>query len=101
MRNETWRAFEELYKNGKARAIGVSNYTVKHLEEMVHGQYQVEILPMVNQIELHPKLSQKKLIEYCKKHNIIVEGYSPFAKGKVQSDLKFFTVADRLLDYQQ
>jgi diketogulonate reductase-like aldo/keto reductase len=83
IRRDTWRAMEELYNQGKCKAIGVSNYTIKHLNEMISGKYKVNIMPMVNQFELHPYLTQKELIQFCKDHNIIVESYSPFAKGKV------------------
>lgn len=75
-RKDTWRAMEEIYKSGKAKAIGVSNYTIKHLEEM--KTYET-IHTMVNQIEFHPFLYQKELLEYCKENNIVVEAHSPLA----------------------
>lgn len=75
-RQDTWKAMEEIYKSGKAKAIGVSNYTIKHLEEM---KSYATILPMVNQFEFHPFLYQKELLEYCKENNIVVEAHSPLA----------------------
>lgn len=77
---ESWRAFEDLYKAGKVRAIGVSNFKEHHLDELME---KCEIMPMVNQIEFHPSHTQDGIREYCKKHNIIVQGYSPLANGKV------------------
>jgi diketogulonate reductase-like aldo/keto reductase len=63
-RGPAWRKMEEVYKSGKAKAIGVSNYTIKHLEELLK---QCEIKPAVNQVELHVYLQQSELLEYCKK----------------------------------
>jgi diketogulonate reductase-like aldo/keto reductase len=74
-REETWRAMEEIYKSGKAKAIGVSNYMINHLEEM--KKYQT-IPPAVNQFEFHPFLYLAELLSYCKQNNIAVEAHSPF-----------------------
>lgn len=70
----TWRAVEELYKAKKTRAIGVSNWTEKRLDQLLSF---AEIKPMVNQVEIHPFLPNTPLIEYCKKHDIVIEAYSP------------------------
>ena len=78
-REETWKAMEEIYKSGKAKAIGVSNYTITHLEEMKH---YATIFPVVNQVEFHPYLFQKELLEYCKANNIVLEAYRPLTNGK-------------------
>lgn len=78
-RAETWKAMEEIFHAGKARAIGVSNYTIKHLEEM---QEYAKILPAVDQIEFHPFLYQKELLEYCNKNRIVIEAYSPLVKAR-------------------
>ncbi len=75
-RAETWRAMEEILKSGKALAIGVSNYTITHLEEM---KEYAKVPPTANQVEFHPFLYQKELMEYCKKNYIVVEGHSPLA----------------------
>ncbi|KHD86589.1 glyoxal reductase [Heyndrickxia ginsengihumi] len=77
---DTWRAFEKLYKDGKVRAIGVSNFHQHHLEDLLAD---AEITPMVNQIELHPLLSQEPLREYCQSKNIKVEAWSPLGNGKL------------------
>ena len=77
---ESWKAMEDLYKQGKIKAIGVSNFKVHHMEEIMKN---CEIKPMVNQIEFHPSCLEKEIREFCKKENIIVTGYSPLANGKV------------------
>lgn len=78
-RAETWRAMEKLYNSGKAKAIGVSNYCVWHLEEM---KGYAHIPPMVNQVEFHPFLYQKELLDYCTNNRIILEAYSPLVKAR-------------------
>lgn len=77
---ETWKALEYLYKEGKVRAIGVSNFHVHHLEDVMKD---AEIKPMVNQVELHPRLTQKVLREFCKQHYIQIEAWSPLMRGKL------------------
>jgi len=78
-RHAAWRiGMQEIYTSGRAKAIGVSNYTIRHLEEM--KQWGVG-LPAVNQVELHVFLQQPELIEYCRENNIVVEAYSPLAHG--------------------
>jgi methylglyoxal/glyoxal reductase len=91
-RKETWQAMEEILKAGKARAIGVSNYTIEHLEEM---KEYASILPAVNQIEFHPFLYQKELLEYCKINNIVVEAYCPLIHGERISDQRISAVAEK------
>jgi diketogulonate reductase-like aldo/keto reductase len=83
MRKKAWKALEELKAAGKAKSIGVSNYTIKHLEEM--KKYASE-MPAVNQVELHVFLQQPELVEYCRQHNIAVEAYSPLAHAQVGMD---------------
>lgn len=97
IRRETWRAMEQLYNTGKCKAIGVSNYTEYHLEQMLRSDspYKVQIKPMVNQFELHPLLTQKELIAYCNKHQIVVESYSPFAKGKLLGNAELVAIAKK------
>ena len=77
VRNETWRALETIYANGKARAIGVSNFTIRHLDELLGTSNS---FPMVNQMEFSPFLYQKELMEYCQVNNIVVEAYSPLTR---------------------
>lgn len=75
----SWRALEELHHAGKAKSIGVSNYSIRHLEAM---KKYANTLPSVNQVELHLFLQQPELISYCRENNIVVEAYSPLARAK-------------------
>jgi len=78
-RLEAWKALLEAKKAGKVRTVGVSNYNVKHLEEIREAGLE---MPVVNQIELHPFCQQKPIVEYCTKHNIVVQAYCPLVRGK-------------------
>lgn len=80
---ESWRAVEDLYKDKKVRAIGVCNCSVKQLETIIGFS---EVNPMVNQIELHPKHCNKNLLKVCKRHNIVVEAWSPLMGGQLLSN---------------
>nr|WP_108721390.1 aldo/keto reductase [Anaerobacillus isosaccharinicus]MBA5586152.1 aldo/keto reductase [Anaerobacillus isosaccharinicus]QOY35582.1 aldo/keto reductase [Anaerobacillus isosaccharinicus] len=77
---ETWKALEYLYKAGKIRAIGVSNFQVSHLEDLMAD---CEVVPMVNQVEYHPRLTQKELHEFCKNNKIQLEAWSPLMQGEL------------------
>ena len=74
----TWEALEELYEEGRVRAIGVSNFLPHHLEEL---KKSAKVLPMVNQVELHVGYMQKEVVEYNNNNGIITEGYSPLGTG--------------------
>ena len=78
--NDSWRAMEELVKEGKIKNIGVSNFWPEHLEPLLEA---AEIEPVINQIEFHPGYWQPELTRYCKEKNILVEAWSPLARGKV------------------
>ncbi|MFB6801573.1 aldo/keto reductase [Peribacillus butanolivorans] len=77
---ETWKALEKLYNEGKVKSIGVSNFHVHHLEKLLANS---EIKPVVNQIELHPLLTQVEIRDYCEKHDIKVEAWSPLGRGNL------------------
>lgn len=77
---ETWRALEKIYAEGKARAIGVSNFQIHHLEDLMTDS---KLVPTVNQVELHPQLSQQELRQYCGSKGIQVEAWSPLGHGKL------------------
>lgn len=79
MRKQVWEAFQELYKSGRARAIGVSNFLVRHLEGLKADG--AEVLPMVNQIEVNPYITQQETVAYCQAHNIHVTAWAPFGSG--------------------
>lgn len=77
---ETWKAMEDLYAEGKLRAIGVSNFFERHLEELLKT---ARVVPFVNQIKVCPGQPQAELISYCRKKGILIEGYSPLGTGGV------------------
>lgn len=77
---DAWRALETLYKEGKVKAIGVSNFQVHHLEDVIKD---AEIVPMVNQVEYHPRLTQKEVHAFCVEHGIQLEAWSPLMQGQL------------------
>lgn len=81
---ESWKAFEELYRSGKIRAIGVSNFLDTHINALLET---ATIAPMVDQLELHPQYVQQEAVNYCKDHRIIVEAWSPLLKGHMDHPL--------------
>ncbi|NLP35664.1 MAG: aldo/keto reductase [Clostridiales bacterium] len=80
----TWKAFEELYRAGKIKAIGLSNFLEHHIEPLLDT---AEIAPMVNQIELHPQYVQREIVQYCKDHRMIVEAWSPLIRGDINQPI--------------
>lgn len=89
-RGESWRALEALHAEGQVRAIGVSNYTIEHLQELLAT---ARVVPAVNQVEFHPWLYQKKLLEFCRAHGIQLEAYSPLTKGERLHDPRLEAIA--------
>ncbi|MBV6715636.1 aldo/keto reductase [Paenibacillus chitinolyticus] len=77
---ETWKALEKLYRDGSVRAIGVSNFHVHHLEDLLKDS---EIVPAVNQVEFHPRLTQQPLRDFCRKNGIQLEAWSPLMQGQL------------------
>lgn len=76
---ESWRALVEIHKRGGARSIGVSNFTIPHLERLAMAS---SAAPVVNQVECHPFLPQSELLAFCRDHRIQLEAYSPLARGR-------------------
>ncbi|KAF5380620.1 hypothetical protein D9615_004546 [Tricholomella constricta] len=76
----TYKALQEAKAAGKIRTVGVSNYGVKHLEEIRNAGFP---MPSVNQIELHPLCQQRPIVSYCRKHSIVVQAYCPIMRGKL------------------
>ncbi|MGN0395126.1 MAG: aldo/keto reductase [Coprococcus sp.] len=74
---DTWRAMIKLYKEGRIKSIGVSNFMPHHLKALM----EMEVIPMVNQIEFHPGMTQPETVAFCKEHNILVEAWSPLGNG--------------------
>ena len=93
MRPEAWRALEECRRQGLVKDIGVSNFGEKHLEKLAETS---TIPTAVNQLEIHPFLQRKALVQYCKDHNIVAEAYSPLAKAQKLMDPTITAVAHRL-----
>jgi len=91
-RKQSWRALETLQNAGKARSIGVSNFTIRHLTELL---YQTTRVPAVNQVEFHPYLYQRDLLDFCNGKDIVVEAYSPLTKGERLNDPKLRAIAKR------
>ena len=75
----TWKAMIELYRSGKVKAIGVSNFMPHHLKAIM----DMDEIPMVNQIEYHPGQMEKKTVEFCREYGIVIEAYSPLGTGKM------------------
>ncbi|MEH7094398.1 aldo/keto reductase [Neobacillus vireti] len=75
---DTYKALEKLYHDGRVKAIGVCNFEVEHLERLLK---ECEVVPVLNQVECHPYLAQNELKEFCAKHNIYVEAWSPLDQG--------------------
>jgi 2,5-diketo-D-gluconate reductase A len=89
----TWRTLEEFKEDGRARSIGVSNFQVDHLERLAS---ETEVVPAVNQIELHPYLLNEEVRAYGESHGIATEAWSPIAKGQVLDDPVVTEIAERL-----
>lgn len=92
VRLTTWKVFEELYSEGKIKAIGVSNFTIAHLEELLKVS---KIIPQVNQVEFSPFLYQKELLEYCKSKGIVLEAYSPLTQGELMNNSIITEIAEK------
>ena len=88
---QTWRAMIDIYKSGRVKAIGVSNFLPHHLASLC----ECEIAPMVNQIELHPGYLQKETIDFCRERGIVIEAWSPLGSGRVLSDERLMRIADK------
>ena len=88
----TWAAFEELYKKGKIKAIGVSNFMPHHIDTLMKT---AKIKPMVNQLKLCPSVTQPEAVEYCRKNGIVVEAYSPFGTGGIFKVEEMRRLADK------
>lgn len=89
---DAWRALETLYKEGKVKAIGVSNFQIHHLEDLLKV---AEIKPMVNQVEHHPCLTQEELHAFCKENGIQLEAWSPLMQGQILDHPLLKEIAER------
>ena len=90
---DTWHAMETIYSSGKVRAIGVSNFEPDHLQRVLDG---ADVVPAVNQVEIHPYLIQQELRAFNEQHGIATEAWSPIARGKVLDDPAVRRVAEEV-----
>lgn len=89
---DTYKALEKIYKEGRTKAIGVCNFDIEHLQRIID---ECEVIPAVNQVECHPYLQQTELKEFCTKHGILLEAYSPLMNGtKVLEDPVILEIAN-------
>ena len=89
---DTWKAMIQLLKNGKARSIGVSNYEILDIQEILQN---FDTVPSVNQVEFHPFLYQEKLLQFCKNNHIQLEAYSPLTRGEKLNHATVKTIAQK------
>ncbi len=89
---ETWRAMEELYRAGRIRSIGVSNFLPHHLDALMQS---AEVIPMVNQIEFHPGFMQQETVEFCRRHGILAEAWSPLGTGRMLDNALLKNIAGK------
>lgn len=89
---DTWRALETLYKEERVRAIGVSNLQIHHLQDVMKD---AEIKPMINQVEYHPRLTQKELQAFCKEQGIQMEAWSPLMQGQLLDNETLQAIAEK------
>lgn len=92
LNQETWRAMEKLYEEGRIKAIGVSNFMPHHIERLMD---KATVKPAVNQIEFHPGLLQKECVEFCKEQEITVEAWSPLGRGELIFDELLMGLAEK------
>jgi 2,5-diketo-D-gluconate reductase A len=90
---QTWRAFQRIKEEGRARSIGVSNFTVEHLQRLID---ETGVVPVLNQIELHPRFQQRDMREFHQKHGIVTQSWSPLGRGHLNENE---TIADLAAKY--
>jgi len=90
---QTWKAFERICRDGRARAVGVSNFLIHHLEDILPD---AEFVPAVNQIEYHPYLTEKELLGFCAEHGIVCQAWSPLQRGKIFADETIAAIAKKV-----
>ena len=90
--HKTWRVMEKIYQSGRAKAIGVSNFLIHHLEDLMQD---CQIVPSVNQVEFHPLLIQPGLLNFCKNHEIQVEAWSPLMRGQIFTEKAVQKLAEK------
>ncbi|TAL51911.1 MAG: aldo/keto reductase [Nanoarchaeota archaeon] len=92
VRNRSWMAMEKLLDHGMTKSIGVSNFTIRHLKELIE---KTKSVPSVNQVEFNPYLCQKELLEFCRKNKIQLEAYCPLVRGRKMNDPRLIEIAEK------
>ncbi|MEK6954323.1 MAG: aldo/keto reductase [Candidatus Micrarchaeota archaeon] len=92
VRVQTWKRMEKLIAGGKIKSIGVANFMIRHLEDLLAN---TEIIPAVNQVEFSPYVYNKELLDYCKKKGIQLQAYSPLTRGNKLSDEKLLALSKK------
>lgn len=92
LNRKTWKAMERLYREGRVKAIGVSNFLPHHLEALME---HADIMPMVNQLEINPRYHQEETVSFCREHGILVESWGPLARGGALEDPILLRIADK------
>jgi diketogulonate reductase-like aldo/keto reductase len=91
-RAETWKALEDMQKEGKLKSIGVSNFGIPHLQKLMET---ARVMPAANQIELHPWLQREEVVKYCQNQGIVVQAYSPLVKAAKLFDPTLSGIAEK------
>jgi diketogulonate reductase-like aldo/keto reductase len=91
-RHQSWKLFAKLRAREKARSIGVSNYTVRHMSELLQ---ESDVVPAANQVEIHPYLQQRELADFCRARGVVIEAYSPLTHGQRLNDPKLVAIAQK------
>ena len=89
---ESWKKMEEIYKSGKAKAVGISNFNIHHIEDLLAS---TDLIPAVNQCECSPELTQTELVDYCQQKGILFEPWAPLGKGITLQDPKIVAMAEK------
>lgn len=89
---DTWKALEELYEEGRVKAIGLSNFLPHHIENILK---YCKVKPMVNQLEFHPGYTQEAAVRYCQEQGILVQAWSPIGRGRVLADAMMAELAEK------
>ncbi|KAF9548446.1 hypothetical protein EC957_006662 [Mortierella hygrophila] len=92
-RTESWKALQKLVAQGKVKSIGVSNYSVKHLKELLGSNPTIR--PVVNQLEVHPWLTRQEIVSFCESQHIAVQAYSPLSRGHKLQDPMLMKIAEK------
>lgn len=92
IRGQTWKAMTTLLEEGKCRTIGVSNYTIRHLKQLLN---ESDVIPAINQVEFNPWLYQEELLDFCRLNDIQLEAYTPLTRGRRLDEKSVLNIAEK------